>query len=227
MSEEQKNNISQIRKGFRQQRQPTKGEVQQENQTLAVELQNEVKQLKMTVQFMGNMLGQLMNQLRNIAPEVDALSTLEASVTMPISEAARKGDLVMIDYTGVLLKDDGTADLDENGMEKRFQGGSGLKFVVRGLGTGQLIPGFEESLEGKKPGDTFEVDTEFPENYGVKDLAKRKVKFLITVHRINRMLPFSPVEKVIREYEGKRAEILKAKSEAAKTEAEKAKENSN
>lgn len=207
------------RKGFRQQKAPTKGEVLEENATLAQKLQQEVGGLKSQVMFMGNILGQLMNQVRGLGPEVEALSTLEASVVMPAGETAQRGDLVMIDYTGVLLKDDGSVEIGEDGLENRFQGGSGLKFVIRGLGSGQLIPGFEEAIIGKRAGDTFEITTTFPENYGSKELAKRTAKFLITVQRVNRMLPFSPVEKIVRDFEVKKTEILRKRQAEAAAEA--------
>lgn len=215
---ETNNNV--VRKGFRQQKQPTKGQVLEENNTLGQKLEQRVQGMEQQLMFVGNVLGQMMQSVRSIGPEVEALSTLEASVTMPLTESIQRGDLAMIDYSGVLLKEDGSVEIDEDGLEKRFRGGSGLKFVVRGVGTGQLIPGFEEALLGRKSGDTFEINATFPDNYGDKDLAKRKVRFLVTVHRVNRMLPFSPVEKIVREYEAKKLEILKKKQ--AETEAAKA-----
>jgi hypothetical protein len=39
------------------------------------------------------------------------------------------------------------------------------------LGSGQLIPGFEDQLTGKKVGDHVDVDVTFPEDYGVAELA--------------------------------------------------------
>ena len=49
------------------------------------------------------------------------------------------------------------------------------------LGSGQLIPGFEDQLVGKKAGDHVEVDVTFPEDYGVKELAGQPTIFHVDI----------------------------------------------
>lgn len=202
------------RKGFRQERQPTKGEVQKENQTLAQQLQTKIMNVEMQMQFIGQMMGQTMGQVRQVAPEVAVLTELAASETLPAGTKASKGDLVMVDYAGVLINDDGSHQVDADGLESYFQGGSGLKFVVKGLGGGTLLPEFEDAIEGKQVGDTFETSLTFPEKYAAKELAGKKAKFTIHIHRISRLLAASPVEQTIRANEAKKAEVLKAKAAA-------------
>lgn len=87
--------------------------------------------------------------------------------------AAKKGDIVIIDFHG-RTKDDG---VEHEGMHAH-----GHKLE---LGSGQFIGGFEEQLIGKKAGDKVEVNVTFPENYGAKELAGRDAVFDVDVEEIH------------------------------------------
>jgi trigger factor len=52
------------------------------------------------------------------------------------------------------------------------------------LGSGQLIPGFEEQLEGQKVGAHAHVDVTFPKDYGVKELAGKDAMFHVDIKEI-------------------------------------------
>ena len=92
-------------------------------------------------------------------------------VENPKRKVAKKGDLVVIDFEGML--EDGT----------KIEGGSAKNFELR-LGSGQFIPGFEEQVEGMKKGETKTIEVTFPEDYPNKDLAGKKAKFEVTLHAI-------------------------------------------
>ena len=92
-------------------------------------------------------------------------------VENPKRKVAKKGDLVVIDFEGVL--EDGT----------KIEGGSAKNFELR-LGSGQFIPGFEEQIEGMKKGETKTIEVTFPEDYPNKELAGKKAKFEVTLHTI-------------------------------------------
>jgi trigger factor len=77
------------------------------------------------------------------------------------------GDLVVMDYEGEV-------------GGKPFEGGKGEDMSVE-LGSGRLIPGFEEQLVGAKAGDTREVNVTFPADYPVNDLAGKDALFAVTV----------------------------------------------
>ena len=47
-----------------------------------------------------------------------------------------------------------------------------------------FIPGFEEQLEGAKPGDKKDVNVTFPEEYHVENLAGKEAVFHCTVHEV-------------------------------------------
>lgn len=87
-----------------------------------------------------------------------------------VSRAVANGDKAVIDFEGFL-------------GDKAFEGGSaqGYEIVV---GSGSMIPGFEEGLVGAKQGKPFEIKVTFPEDYGHKDLAGKEATFKITVQKV-------------------------------------------
>ena len=89
---------------------------------------------------------------------------------------AKEGDLVVIDFKGML----------EDGTE--IEGGSAQNFELR-LGSGQFIPGFEEQVVGMKKGETKTIEVTFPEDYPNKELAGKKAKFEVTLHTIKEKEP--------------------------------------
>jgi trigger factor len=88
----------------------------------------------------------------------------------PKKQAATNGDLVVIDFEGEV---GGTP----------FEGGKGEDMSVE-LGSGQLIPGFEEQLVGAKAGDTREVKVTFPEDYQAEKLKGKEALFAVTVKAV-------------------------------------------
>lgn len=80
-----------------------------------------------------------------------------------VDRAAKDGDEVVIDFVG---KKDGEA----------FNGGTANDYRLT-IGSGQFIPGFEEGIIGRKAGEEFDLDLEFPADYHAKELAGAKVVF--------------------------------------------------
>ena len=85
--------------------------------------------------------------------------------------AAAAGDQVTVDFLG--KTQDGTA----------FEGGTGTDMAVE-IGSGRLIPGFEDQLIGTKVGDEKVLNVTFPEDYPAKELAGQPATFDITVKSI-------------------------------------------
>jgi len=81
---------------------------------------------------------------------------------------AANGDKVNIDFSGTL---DGEA----------FEGGT-AKAQDLTLGSGSMIPGFEDQIVGKSIGSTFTIDVTFPEEYHAEDLRGAAAKFEITIN---------------------------------------------
>ena len=86
--------------------------------------------------------------------------------------AAKLGDLVVIDYEGSV---DG----------EPFEGGKGESMRVE-LGSGRLIPGFEDQLVGAKANEQRTLDVTFPEDYPVAYLKGRAARFDVTVGEVQR-----------------------------------------
>ncbi len=90
--------------------------------------------------------------------------------TAPEGHPAVEGDLVVMDYKGTV---GGVA----------FEGGTGEGMSVE-LGSGRLIPGFEEQLEGVKVGESRELNVTFPKDYPAKNLAGKDAVFAVTVTEV-------------------------------------------
>jgi trigger factor len=88
----------------------------------------------------------------------------------PAKHKAKTGDLVVMDYAGTV---DGVA----------FDGGTGEDMEIE-LGSGRLIPGFEEGLAGVKTGDSRTVKVTFPQDYPAENLAGKAAEFAITVKAV-------------------------------------------
>ena len=88
-----------------------------------------------------------------------------AAELVPHKGPAVKGNIVHIDYEGLL-------------EGKPFQGGTAKNQTLQ-LGSGRMIPGFEEGILGHKAGEEFDIFVTFPARYHAKDLAGKPVIFKI------------------------------------------------
>ena len=88
----------------------------------------------------------------------------------PAKHKAAKGDLVIMDFEG---KVDG----------EPFDGGKGEGMSLE-LGSGRLIPGFEDQLIGAKANDQIEVRVTFPADYNVDYLKGRDATFDVLVNEV-------------------------------------------
>ena len=77
-----------------------------------------------------------------------------------VERPAQEGDKITVDFKGFI---DGEA----------FEGGS-AEDVDLALGSGTMIPGFEEGLIGAKAGDEVKLELKFPDDYRVEHLAGKE-----------------------------------------------------
>jgi trigger factor len=94
----------------------------------------------------------------------DRLATLDT-----VDRPAESSDHVVADYLG---KVDG----------EPFEGGEGRDQLIE-LGSGRLIPGFEEQLTGVSAGEERTISVTFPEEYP-GDLGGQDATFDVTVHEV-------------------------------------------
>jgi trigger factor len=66
-----------------------------------------------------------------------------------------------------------------------FEGGTGQDMEIE-LGSGRLVPGFEDQLVGAKAGDDVLVKVTFPEDYPTEELAGKDAEFSVHVASIRR-----------------------------------------
>ncbi|MGQ0589855.1 MAG: trigger factor [Sphingosinicella sp.] len=93
----------------------------------------------------------------------------------PAKHQAEKGDLVVMDYLGTV---DG----------EPFEGGKGEGMSIE-LGSGRLIPGFEDQLVGVKANDEKTVKVTFPAEYPVDYLKGRDAVFAVVVNEVQTAKP--------------------------------------
>ena len=84
--------------------------------------------------------------------------------------SAAIGDLVVIDFAGSVA-------------DEAFDGGTGEDMSVE-LGSGRLIPGFEDGLVGVKAGDQRDVQVTFPDDYPTAKLKGKPAVFAVTVKAV-------------------------------------------
>jgi trigger factor len=104
-----------------------------------------------------------------IDAEIEQLRDRSATLDT-VERAAEDGDFVVMDYVGTL---DG----------EPFAGGEGRDQMIE-LGSGRLVPGFEEQLTGAQAGDERTVKVDFPDDYGAEELAGRAAEFAVTVKEV-------------------------------------------
>lgn len=92
------------------------------------------------------------------------------------AKKAKKGEQVIIDFVGKI-----------DGVE--FDGGAAENAPLE-LGSGRMIPGFEDQIIGMKKGEEKVIEVTFPEEYHSETLKGKTATFDITVHSVmTKVLP--------------------------------------
>jgi len=112
----------------------------------------------------------------SVQTEVDNILYNYATEKQITDRSIADGDTVNIDYTGSI-----------DGVE--FEGGSTDGFGAEvTIGTTEYIDDFLEQLIGHTPGESFNIEVTFPENYGNEELDGKDAVFAITVNYIVEMI---------------------------------------
>jgi trigger factor len=104
-----------------------------------------------------------------IQAEIDRMRESLASLET-VERPAAEGDFVVMDFVGSV---DG----------EPFEGGEARGFLLE-LGSGRLIEGFEQQLEGAAADDERTVEVTFPDDYQAEHLAGKDASFAVTVKEI-------------------------------------------
>lgn len=93
-----------------------------------------------------------------------------ATQLVSVDRPAEVGDTVLIDFEGTM---DGVP----------FEGGKADQYSLE-LGSGRLIPGFEDQIRGMSPGEERDIQVTFPEHYQAEELAGKDAVFHIVLHEV-------------------------------------------
>ncbi|ERJ00385.1 trigger factor [bacterium 210820-DFI.6.52] len=105
-----------------------------------------------------------------VKAELEKMQDRNARIITVEDAPAKSGDTAIIDFEGFV---DGVA----------FEGGKGEGHPLV-LGSGQFIPGFEDQVIGHKPGEEFDVNVTFPEQYQAEELAGKAATFKVKVNEL-------------------------------------------
>jgi len=100
----------------------------------------------------------------------DIASNQKAYSPLKKKRKSKIGDSVLIDFKGFL-------------EGKVFEGGSAENHKLE-LGSGQMIPGFEDQLVGLNVNDKKNVEVNFPENYQKAEFSGKSAKFEVIIKDI-------------------------------------------
>ena len=110
-----------------------------------------------------------------ILKEIEALRQQHAQLEAVEDRGADIGDVVTMDYVGTLV-----------GATEPFDGGTGTDRQIE-LGSGSLVPGFEDQLQGAREGEERTLNISFPESYS-GDLAGKEATFKVTVKAVQKKI---------------------------------------
>ena len=108
--------------------------------------------------------------------QIERLQQQTPRISEVTDRPAQSGDEVVLDYAGFC---DG----------EQFAGGTAEKQTLV-LGSGMFIPGFEEQLIDKVPGEEVIVKVTFPTQYHAENLAGKDAEFRCKIHAIRLKTPY-------------------------------------
>ncbi|MDY4976481.1 MAG: trigger factor [Clostridia bacterium] len=106
----------------------------------------------------------------DVEREISSMAERNSRLVTVEDREAKLGDTAIIDYEGFV-------------DEVAFEGGKGENHSLE-LGSGQFIPGFEDQIVGKKPGEEFDVNVTFPEEYHAEDLQGKEAVFKVKLNEL-------------------------------------------
>jgi trigger factor len=146
------------------------GDLPEEGKPLSFSIEIGVRPQAELGDYKGLEVGRREPEVQDAAIDAELERLRERFATLDnVDRPAENGDHVVVDYVGKL---DG----------EPFPGGEGRDQLIE-LGSGRLIPGFEEQLVGAKPDEERELKVTFPEDYA-EPLAGRDATFEVKVSEV-------------------------------------------
>jgi trigger factor len=114
---------------------------------------------------------------KEVSGELERLRMMHSQLeTVAGRDRVQQGDVVLVDFQGLL-------------DTRPIRDGKAENYLLE-VGSGTMVPGFEEGLIGKKQGAVEEIQVVFPDDHPRKDLAAKEVTFQVKIKEIRqRVLP--------------------------------------
>jgi trigger factor len=113
---------------------------------------------------------EMLDRQAQLVPAAGGLLTAEGTQG---SRPVAKGDFVDMAFSGGIVT--------ETGIEER-QGMKGSRLLE--IGSGALIPGFEDNFIGMRQGETKTFRVKFPADFYEKDMAGKEAEFTVTLNEV-------------------------------------------
>ncbi len=149
-----------------------------EGENLVFKFEVEVKPEVKVENYLGVEVKKISDRVseEEVEEQLEILRNRFATLKPAESRPIKKGDFVVMSFTGKV-----------NGQV--IESATAQDFVVE-LGSGYLMPGFEDKVYGSKPGDILEFSLEFPEDYFAKEVAGKTVDFQVIIKELKeKVLP--------------------------------------
>ena len=149
------------------------GDLPDQGQPLTFSIEIGVRPKAALGEYKGLEVGRREPDVGDDAIDAEIEQLRERSARLDTVEAtAENGDFVVMDFKGYV-------------GDEPFEGGEGRDQLLE-LGSGQLVPGFEEQLTGAKAGEDRRVEVTFPPDYRAEQLAGQDAHFEVTVKEVKR-----------------------------------------
>jgi trigger factor len=146
------------------------GELPSQGEPLAFSIEIGVRPAAKLGEYKGVEVGRREPEVQDAAIDAEVEGLRDRFATLEnVERPAETGDHLVVDYLGKL-------------GDEPFAGGEGRDQLIE-LGSGRLVPGFEEQLVGAAAGDERTVTVTFPEEYP-GELGGKEATFEVTVSEV-------------------------------------------
>lgn len=154
-----------------------------------VEIDPKYKKIKLTKKEVKVTAAEIKNALADIEKKFTKFEEVDNK-----KSKAAMGDRVTIDTDGY--------DLNWKLLET-----TSMRDYPLVLGSGILVPWFEEKIVGSKLWDELELDITFPDDYHNKDFAWKKTKFKVKIKKLEKAVKPEFTEEFIEQLRGKKLDL--------------------
>ncbi|MDO4894704.1 trigger factor [Moraxella sp.] len=121
--------------------------------------------------------------LSDIEVERQVASVSDEDVDVMIENLQKQRQTFEIKDGAIEDGDQATFDFEGSIDGEKFEGGSATDYTLV-IGSGRMIPGFEDGMKGMKAGEEKTITVTFPEDYQAENLKGKEAQFAIKVKEV-------------------------------------------